>query len=270
VGFGDGMNLFYIVGVIAIILGASFVVGITNPMQTVEGHKDLFDSVIIILHNDGKSLAYDTSKTYSEKIKYGLKLADDNFENVQHSYNPITGHGFTGFKSAMTLSQETYNLAIQNWQNGDYNTSMVNLGVVIHLICDMSIPQHTNGSEYLFDSHLEFEAYDEIHQSEYFIDSSGNYDFKTITEIMQDTSLTSHGLLKYVDGRNNDDNFSYVENIIVPLRQRNTAGVVSLFFSNLNITASNNNTSSISIGTIGVVSIFIGVGCVGIGKYRGA
>ena len=57
----------------------------------------------------------------------------------------------------MNLGVDYYSKAIGLWTKGEFNKSLFYLGAALHIIQDMTIPQHANIR--LLDNHHQYEVY---------------------------------------------------------------------------------------------------------------
>ncbi len=153
----------------------------------------------------------------------------------EHYYNPENGKGaFNYFRSAKQKSEEYYDLALQNWRDEDYETSVYNLGRAMHLVQDVTIPHHTyNGANALLNQ-IGYSNWMDKHLDEYKVESEGIYNVQNIGDLVRSNSAISHPLLKYVDGLNpwwifkiyTKDDYGRAARTVMPLAQRTCAGLI--------------------------------------------
>lgn len=94
---------------------------------------------------------------YIEVINHGSYWADQNFKSMSHFYNPYNKRGLYGQKNALYLAKQYYKKCISYYKKGDVVSSMFYLGATVHLIQDVTIPQHVNIK--LLDSHRQYENF---------------------------------------------------------------------------------------------------------------
>jgi phospholipase C len=139
------------------------VFGISNPVKKsiiktqCKVHKFINIHALNILRNDKCEREYNFFLSYIEDINKGAVWADQDFKSTHHFYNPYRKKGLYGRKSAMDLAKEYYSRALDLWKNGNFNKSLFYFGAVLHLIHDMSIPQHANIR--LLDNHKQYETF---------------------------------------------------------------------------------------------------------------
>ena len=100
---------------------------------------------------------YNFFNSYIWNIQEGAVWADQDFRSSSHFYNPFKKRGLYGRKSAMDLATDYYRDAINKWKYGDKKMGMFYLGAAIHIIQDMTVPQHANIR--LLDDHHQYESY---------------------------------------------------------------------------------------------------------------
>ena len=96
---------------------------------------------------------------YQKNIDYlnaGSVWADQNFKSSNHFYNPETKRGLFGRSHALALVKDYYRLALSAYSN-DHSVALFYLGACIHIIQDLTIPQHINVR--LLNQHRQFESF---------------------------------------------------------------------------------------------------------------
>jgi len=153
----------------------------------------------------------------------------------EHYYNPKNGKGALNyFRTARQKAEEYYQLSITNWQNGDYTTSVYNLGRAMHMVQDVTLPHHTyNGAEALLNQ-LGYSDWLDKHYNSYAVSNGATYNVTDIGQLVHDNSLAAHPLLKYVDGLNpwwifkiyTKDDYGKASQTLLPLAQKSCAGLL--------------------------------------------
>lgn len=100
---------------------------------------------------------YNLFNSYIWNIQEGAVWADQDFRSSSHFYNPFKKRGLYGRKNAMDLATDYYKESINNWKYGDKKMGMFYLGAALHIIQDMTVPQHANIR--LLDDHHQYESY---------------------------------------------------------------------------------------------------------------
>ncbi|HSH34819.1 zinc dependent phospholipase C family protein [Schnuerera sp.] len=139
------------------------VFGIANPVKKTiiktqcKVHKAINIYALRILRNDNYLSEYNFFSSYILDINEGTVWADQDFKSSNHFYNPYKKKGLYGRKNAMDLGVDYYSKAIKFWASGDFNKSLFYLGAALHIVQDMTIPQHANIR--LLDNHRQYESY---------------------------------------------------------------------------------------------------------------
>ncbi len=110
------------------------------------------------LNEYGYEEEYEFFKKYLGSINRGLVWADQDFKSYHHFYNPTQKKGKYGYEeNALTVAKKYYNKALKFFVLENYEKSMFYFGAAVHIIQDLTIPQHAKGK--LFDNHRQFEVY---------------------------------------------------------------------------------------------------------------
>lgn len=134
-----------------------------NPIKKVFIHTEcqvhLFNNIeaLRLLKQFGYKEAYSLMKTHIEPIQRGSLWADQNFKSSSHFYNPKNKRGLFGHSHALTLAKSYYDKALHYYIIKDYKLSMFYLGACIHIIQDLTIPQHVQIR--LLDHHRGYENF---------------------------------------------------------------------------------------------------------------
>ena len=139
------------------------VFSITNPFKKIiidthcEVHKFININALKILQNDKYYREYHFFNNHILEINKGTVWADQDYKSSNHFYNPFKKKGLYGRKDAMDLGIDYYYNALGLWNMGDLDKSMFYLGAALHIIQDMTVPQHANIR--LLDDHRQYETY---------------------------------------------------------------------------------------------------------------
>ena len=174
---------------------------------------------------------YTHFKPYISSINEGVVWADQDFKSSSHFYNPYKKRGLYGSKNAMDLAIEYYNKAIKHWKSGNKNRSMFFLGAAIHLVQDMTVPQHANIR--LLDDHHQYESFvKKIYNNlDGFNSVTTPYKLDSIKDYIRfntRVSLKIYRRYKHIQ----EDDCRYLKTIkcTLPLARRTSAGVFILFY----------------------------------------
>lgn len=215
----------------------STVLGVVNPVKKsivktqCLVHKFINIKALKILKNDEYLDEYNFFGSYIYDINEGAVWADQDFRSTNHFYNPYKKKGLYGRQSAMDLGVDYYSKAIALWKTGDFNKSLFYLGAALHIIQDMTIPQHANIK--LLDSHKQYETfvkrtYKYVAQ---FQVETGAYLLNSIESYIKFNARTALKVYKRFQHISIDDERYYrVAHCGIPLAKRTTAGAMVLFY----------------------------------------
>ena len=195
-------------------------------------HKFINILALTILANDGFEREYNFFVSYIEDINKGAVWADQDFKSTHHFYHPYMKKGLYGRKNAMDLANKYYTNAVTLWDEGDFNKSAFFFGAVLHLIHDMTIPQHANIR--LLDNHRQYETFVKrtYHYVKEFQAKNGAYLLDTVEEYIRFNARIALKIYKRYKGIANDEERYYrITSCNLPLSQRTTAGAMVMFYS---------------------------------------
>lgn len=216
------------------------VFGVSNPVKKAiihtqcSVHKFINIQALQILLNDKREKEYNFFLSYITDINKGTVWADQDFKSTCHFYNPYKKKGLYGRKNAMDLAVDYYSRALGLWKAGDFSTSMFYLGATLHLIHDMSIPQHANIR--LLDNHKQYEtfvkrSYQYVHE---FRAEKGAYLLDTIEEYIKFNARVALKIYKQFKSVENDEKrYFLITKCNLPLCQRTTAGAMVMFYHDI-------------------------------------
>ncbi len=177
---------------------------------------------------------YNLFNNYIWCINEGVVWADQDFKSSSHFYNPYSKKGLYGRKSAMDLTIDYYMKAINLWKYGDKKKSMFYLGAAIHIVQDMTVPQHANIR--LLDDHHQYESFvkKSYKNLEGFNDDKGPYILDSIRDYIRFNTriaLKVHRRFKNIK----EDECRYFRTVrcTLPLAKRTTSGVMLLFYKEI-------------------------------------
>ena len=197
-------------------------------------HKFININALNILENDKYIREHNLFFNYIKDINKGAVWADQDFKSSNHFYNPVSKKGMYGRKSAMDLAIDYYNESLILWEKKEFNKSLFYLGAGLHLIQDMTVPQHANIR--LLDNHKQYENFiisTYKYVSEFQVES-GTYLLKSIEDYIRFNSrvaLKVHRKFKSV--KDNKDRFYLICKCGLPLAERTTAGAMVMFYNDI-------------------------------------
>jgi len=172
-------------------------------------------------------------KKYLYYLNQGSIWADQDFKSTNHFYNPYKDKGLYGHSNSLALVKDYYNIATHYYKD-DMKISMFYLGACIHIIQDLTIPQHVNIR--LFDNHRQFETYVKYthtivrdYQSidpPILLDSPSSY-----VEYNSRVAVRIHE--KYINVHPIKMRFHMIALTSLPLAQSSTAGCLILFYKHI-------------------------------------
>ena len=193
-------------------------------------HKYINNQALKILEEHGYIKQYILLSKYSEFLNKGVVWADQDFKTVNHFYNPVTKRGMYGQSNALKIANKYYKEAIKKWRKDDKNKAMFCLGACLHIIQDLTVPQHVNVK--LLNNHKQYETYIKktYENIKEFSTLNKPIIFDKIDEYVNYNSRTSLSIYKkYKKIKKRKDRFYNVTRCLLPLAQRTTAGCMLLF-----------------------------------------
>jgi phospholipase C len=136
-----------------------------------------------------------------------------------------------GRSNALELALDYYGKAVNLWNKQDSKKSFFYLGAVLHLIQDVTIPQHVNIR--LLEDHRQFEnfvkrTYDNVdafqaYQGAYLLSSIENY-------IRFNARIALKIYKRFRVIKNTDSRYYRITKCTLPLAEKTTAGAMVLFY----------------------------------------
>jgi len=217
------------------------VFNIANPIKKViiktecEVHKFINIQSLFILKNDNYVSEYNFFHSYIVDINKGAEWADQDFKSSNHFYNPYNKKSkIYGRKSALDLGVDYYYQAITLWKKGEFKKSLFFLGAAMHIVQDMTIPQHANIR--LLDDHRQFETFVKRtynYVSEFRV-KHGTYLLSSIESYIKFNSRVAIKIYKKYSSIADDENRFYcITKCALPLAKRTTAGVMIMFYRDI-------------------------------------
>ncbi|MDF2523415.1 MAG: Zinc dependent phospholipase, partial [Clostridiales bacterium] len=188
-------------------------------------HKYINFQALVILKNDHHLDAYEFFSDYIVSLNEGVVWADQDLKSSGHFYNPSRNKGLYGNTNALTLAEDYYNKALDYWKSSDSEMSMFYLGAAVHLVQDMTVPQHANIK--LLEDHRQYENYIKkaYVNSPKFIATQGGYYLDSIAEFIRCNARTSIMIFKRLkDIEDDEKRFYAITKFTLPLAQKTTAG----------------------------------------------
>lgn len=199
-----------------------------------EIHKFINFHALNILKNDNYLDAYTFFSDYIVELNEGVTWADQNFKSSNHFYNPARNKGMYGSSDALSLALEYYSKSLEHWRDNDIEKSIFYLGASVHLVQDVTVPQHANIR--LLDNHRQYENYIRrtyLDTPEFAVDRGGYY-MDSIEETVVCNAHNAIRIYKKLQNIKNDEKrYHTISKFTLPLAQKTTAGCLLLFYKNI-------------------------------------
>lgn len=213
---------------------------ITNPFKKLiiktqcEVHKFINQQALLILKNDKYYREYEFFKKFIKDINEGAVWADQDYRSSNHFYNPFKKKGLYGRKDALELCLEYYEEALGYWKKEKVKKSMFYIGAALHLIQDMTVPQHANIR--LLDNHRQYENYIKRtydYMKEFKVDK-GTYILDSMEDYIRFNARVAIRIYKHFkDIKDEEERFYRIARCGLPLAQRTTAGALTIIYKDL-------------------------------------
>lgn len=197
-------------------------------------HKFINVQALEIIKNDQYEREYNFFRNYIMAINDGTVWADQDFKSSQHFYNPHSSKGLYGRNNAMDLAQSYYEKSKKLWEIGEFDQSLFYFGGTIHLVQDMTIPQHANIR--LLDNHRQYENF--IKRTYRYVNDfkviQGSVLLDSIEEYIKFNARTAMKIYDHFKCIGEDDQRYYrITKCSLPLAERTTAGCMILFYKEI-------------------------------------
>jgi phospholipase C len=194
-------------------------------------HKFINLQSLEIIKNDKYLDAFNFFSDNLIALNEGVVWADQDFKSSGHFYNPYKKRGLLGNRNALSLAREYYSNALDYWKKSNMRDSLFYLGATVHIIQDLTIPQHANIR--LLDNHRQYENFVRRNYKNYddFLAKDGGYYLDNIDEFVLFNSrnaINIYNKLKNIE--NEDERFYKLTRYILPMAQRTSAGCLMRFY----------------------------------------
>lgn len=198
-------------------------------------HQFINNYALNVLGDNGYHIEVNQYEKYIDIINKGVVWADQDFKSINHFYNPTKKKGLYGHGNALKLTKKYYEIAVDSFKKNDIEESMFYLGASVHIIQDLTIPQHVNIR--LLDNHRQYEnfvkiAYNKVKE---FKTSDKPIIFDDIEDFVRfntKVALRIHKQFKKI--KDDSLRFYKVTRCSLPLAQRTTAGCLIMFLKKVN------------------------------------
>jgi len=134
----------------------------------------------------------------------------------------------------MELGLDYYSQSIIFWREGKFNESLFYLGAALHIIQDMTIPQHANIR--LLDSHRQYETF--VKRTYQYVNDfhveRGAYLLDSIEEYIRFNARIALKIHKrYKRIKDDEQRYYLVTKCGLPLAKKTTAGAMIMFYNDI-------------------------------------
>lgn len=209
---------------------------IINPFKKIiiktecQVHKFIIDKGLNILKYNEYIKEYAFLNMYVNQLNKGATWADQDFKSIGHFYNPQKKRGLYGNTNALILAKRYYFKALRYWNKNDTRKAMFYLGAFVHIIQDMTIPQHVNIR--LLDNHHQYENYVKISYKtvKEFATIESPIIFEDLEHYIRFNAKVAMKIYKkFKTIKNDNERFYRITRCSLPLAQRTTAGCFLMF-----------------------------------------
>ncbi|MCX7923409.1 MAG: zinc dependent phospholipase C family protein [Clostridia bacterium] len=194
-------------------------------------HQLINIQAIEILKNDAFLDAHNFFSDYLVELNAGVVWADQDLKSANHFYNPVREKGLYGNRDALSLALEYYDKSLSYWKDRDVENSIFYLGATVHLVQDMTVPQHANIR--LLDDHRQYENFirKTYLQTPLISAEKGGYYIASIREAIRCNARNAIRIYsKLKDIRDDNRRFHTISKFTLPLAQKTTAGCLMRFY----------------------------------------
>lgn len=214
---------------------------LVNPFKKViiktecKVHRFINIEALRLIKYYGYNNEYKFLACYLKSLNEGVVWADQDFKSINHFYNPTKKRGLFGNENSLILTERYYKKAIIYWNQQKYNKSLFYLGAALHIIQDLTIPQHVNIR--LLDNHRQFENFVKFTYN--IVKDYQTKDEPIILNSIEDyVDYNSRNAIKiykkYKNIKQDKRRFYKITLNSLPLAQRTTAGGLLMFLREVN------------------------------------
>ena len=197
-------------------------------------HQSINIESLQILYNDGYTNESDFFNHYIDNLNEGAVWADQDFKSSNHFYSPDKHKGMYGRSNALVLATDYYSKAIDFWYQDKFSDALFYLGAALHIIQDMTVPQHANIR--LLDNHRQYETFVKrtYQYNKDFKVETGAYLISSIEDYVWFNARVAMKVYKHFHSIKKDEERYYkIAKCTLPLAKRTTAGAMIMFYNTL-------------------------------------
>lgn len=194
-------------------------------------HRYINIQAVQILDNEGHTQAAHFYKAFIKQMNEGAVWADQDFKSINHFYHNKMHKGLYGFSDALSEARKYRDKSLFFLEKGNVYRSVFYLGVVAHLIQDMTVPQHVNNR--LLDSHKSYETWikEKIFAEIDYSVHEGVERFDHFDDYIRENAKTANILYEKYSGDADKEKVYYdLSTQLIAEAQRTTAGLLLDFY----------------------------------------
>jgi phospholipase C len=208
----------------------------TGPLQKLIDHPGATHEfcntqALKILQHDGFSRCATFFLQYAKELNSGVYWADQGWKNVSHFFKPASTKGLWRFPGATEEFEQHLSQAMKTMRQGNLRKAVFFLGAAAHLAQDLCVPHHALGK--MFAGHQQYETWVQQHYDQYAVNSHGIYWEGEPVAILPANAAVSADLFKWVETDTSERWYHKATEILLPLAQCTTAGLLQWFYGNL-------------------------------------
>ncbi len=120
-------------------------------------HKYIINNSLETLKEYGHSNIYDFFYEYKDELLNGAVWVDLDYKSINHFFHYRNHKGLYGFSNAYEECMKYYDIMQKNFALKNFSVACFYLGACLHLIQDVTVPQHVNNK--LLKKHRYFEGW---------------------------------------------------------------------------------------------------------------
>ncbi len=194
-------------------------------------HRYINIKAVHILENEGYFEAADFYRDQIRALNEGATWIDQDFKSINHFYHYEKKKGLYGFSDTLTEVMKYRNKMMTYAREGNLTRAMFYTGVILHLVQDMTVPQHINNR--LLDAHRDYEQWILRHSwdSVDYTEKKGILRYPRFEMYVTENAIKANEVFEdYRDIGDQDEAFYYISTKLVALAQWSTAGLLLDFY----------------------------------------
>lgn len=187
-------------------------------------HKYIINNSLNSLKDNGYTDAYEFYNEYRDELLNGAVWVDLDYKSINHFFHYKNHKGLYGFSNAYEECMKYYDIVQKNFATNNFSVATFYLGACLHLIQDVTVPQHVNNK--LLKKHRYFEGW-------IISKVKKGYDFKTnkverystiFDYFISNSTYANKVNMYYRHLLDEDKKFNKITKNIIPKAQSTTCG----------------------------------------------